>query len=98
MSITNEYRETSTGDMYIIRFEDDGETWRAYANEHPDNPYDANVTKCHLYSSGEICVDRHKFNPETLDSIKAIAYLWMECYSHYVRTGTFPKTGGRVNV
>ena len=98
MSITKEYRETNSRDLYIIRYEDEGETWRAYADEHPDNPYSTEVMKCHLYSDGEICVDRGKFNPTTFDQIKAVVYLWMEGYSQYVRTSRFPATGGRVNV
>lgn len=98
MTITKEYRETRTGDLYILRFEQSGNTWRLFAEEHPDNPYDEAVTKCHLYSDGAVCVDRDKFNPTTFEQIKAVAYLWMEGYSQYIRTGKFPVTGGRVNV
>lgn len=98
MSIKKEYRESDTGDLYIIRYEDHGNTWRAFAEDHPYNPYDESVVKCHLYPSSEVCVDRTKFNPQTLDQIKACVFLWMEGYSQYVRTGVFPATGGRVNV
>ena len=99
MIVRNEYRETVTGDNYIIRYERGGDgIWRIFAEEHPDNGYDDAVTECHLYSSGEVCVDHSKFVPRELDQAKACAYLWMEGYSQYVRTGHFPTTGARVRV
>ena len=98
MSIKKEYRESKTGDLYTIRYEDEGTTWRAFAEQSPVNPYDKSPFKCHLYSSGELCVDRDKYNPRTFDQIKACVFLWIEGYSHYIRKGVFPATGGRVNV
>src|SRR5438105_652768 len=99
MAIRLDYRETRTGDSYRIRFEQwsDG-IWRIFCEHHPRNPYDASVLKCHLYDSGEVCIDHSKYAPRTLDKAKACAYFWMEGYSQYVRTGVFPATGGRVNV
>jgi|CXWL01.1.fsa_nt_gi hypothetical protein len=98
MNLKKEYRETRTGDVYLLRYEQDGNTWRVYADTHPVNPYDPSVIRCHLFSSGELCIDRAKFNPDTLERAKACAYFWMEGYSQYVRKGNFPATGGRVMV
>jgi len=99
MPITSEYRETNTGDYYIIRFErrSDG-VWRIFADLHPHNPFNTSVHQCHLYDSKEICVDHSKYKPRTLDQAKACAVMWMEGYSQYVRTGRFLATGGRVKV
>lgn len=98
MSITIEYREGGTGDLYILRYEDKGSTWRIFVEAHPENPFDSSVLKCHLYPGGEVCVDRTKFNPSTFEDAKAVAYFWMANYSQYVRFGKFPATGGLVNV
>ena len=85
MSIRLEYREAETDDLYILDYRQSADgVWRIYADEHPHNPYDEAVTSCHLYSSGEVCVDHNKFVPRTLDEAKACAYLWMEGYSQYV--------------
>lgn len=98
MSITKRYRETNTGDEYTIRYESqpDG-TWKCFADAHPDNDYDPAVRLCHLYSSDEICVFAGK-EPRTFDRAQAIAFVWMEGYSQYVRTGVFPKGKKRVHV
>ena len=99
MIVRNEYRESATRDHYIIRYEQGSDgIWRIYAEHHPENPYSSAVTSCHLYPSGEVCVNRSKFAPRELDQAKACAYLWMEGYSQYVRTGVFPATGARVRV
>lgn len=98
MSIRIEYREGQTGDLYVLRYDPGRTSWRIFAELHPENPFDEAVTKCHLFPSGELCVDRSRFNPNTLEKAKAVAYFWMEAYSQYVRTGVFPATGGVVNV
>ena len=99
MVVKLEYREARTGDQYVIRYarHSDG-IFRVFCPRHPKNPFDTSVLKCHLYSNGEVCIDHSKFAPRTLDQAKACAYLWMESYSQYVRSGVFPATGGRVNV
>jgi hypothetical protein len=98
MSIRKEYRETATGDLYIIRYEQDADTWRAFAEHHPRNAYTDRPSECHLLRGDEICVDRDVFNPESLSEITAVAALWMTGFSQFVRTGEFPATGGRVDV
>lgn len=93
-----ENRQDEYTDEYVIDYirEDDG-TIRMKVTEHPENPYDADVRKCHLYPSGNICVSKGK-EPRSLEVAEAIAYYWMNGYSAYVRSGTFPDTGGRVQV
>lgn len=99
MKTTLAYRETKTGDRYRIRYEQDQSgIWRIYAESHPHNPFCTLVTSCHLYASGEVCVDHRKFAPRRLDQAKACAVMWIEGYSQYVRNGVFPATGGRVRV
>lgn len=99
MSVTGEYREKRYGDLYMMRYEQQSDgTWKIYAQEYPENPSGPRDPDSHVGSDGELCVDKSKFIPRTLEQAKACAYLWMEGYSHYVRTGSFPDTGGRVNV
>jgi hypothetical protein len=97
MAITKRYRETG-GDIFEIRYEQqpDG-TWKMFADEHPDNSFDTSVVKCHLYGSGQICVASGK-EPRSFDRARAIAIAWMDGYSQYVRTGSFPTGRKRVNV
>lgn len=97
-SVIKHYRDPQTGHRYTIEFrpEADG-TWTLWALDAPKNAHGGSVTEHHLYSSGQVCVDaRHK--PRTLDRAVAIAVYWMNRYSAFVTTGTFPRTPGRVNV
>lgn len=96
--ITQRYRQKPYGDTYTIEYrrQSDGH-YDIFATEHPQNPFDESVVKCHLYSSGEVCVAAGK-EPRTLDRAKAIAFTWMDGYSAYCRTGNFPTGSKRVNV
>lgn len=99
MAVRSEYRETKTGDLYEILYQrDEDGVYHIHAERHPRNRYDESVAACHLHRDGELCVDHAKFEPRTLDQAKACAYLWMEGYSQYVRSGRFPDTGGDVHV
>lgn len=91
------YRQTPYGDIYTIEFRNAGSYYTIWCSEHPDNPYDDDVSKCHLYSSGQVCVTAGK-EPRTLDKAKAIAAAWIDGYSEYVRTGVFPTGTRRYNV
>jgi hypothetical protein len=85
-------------DNYTIRYERQSNgTFRIMCTEHPYNAHSTSVTKCHLFSNGEVCVTGGK-EPRTLDRAVAIAQVWMEGYSRYVRTGKFPTGRKRVNV
>ena len=95
---TKRYRETTTGDRYTIEYRKQSNgTYKIFCSEHPYNRHDTSVHQCHLYSSDEVCVAPGK-EPRTLDRAKAIATIWIQGYSQYIRTGKFPATGGRVNV
>lgn len=85
-------------DTYQIdyRTQSDG-TIKLYCPLHPHDPHGKGSPEHHLYDSTEICVAKGK-EPRTLDRAKAIATLWMEGFSKYVRTGSFPQGGGRVKV
>ena len=72
-------------------------TIKLFATEHPYNPYGGPVTEHHLYSSDEICV-ASGHEPRTMDRAAAIAMVWCEGWSQYVRSGVFPKGSKRVNV
>ncbi len=97
-TITKNYRQQPYGDHYTIVFRPQPNgTFKIYCPEHPDNPHSTDVTKCHLYSSGEICVAAGK-EPRTLDRAKAIAMFWIDGYSRYIRTGVFPNGNAKVNV
>ena len=85
-------------DRYVIDYrpQSDG-TIKMFALDHPYNPQSDPVNVHHLYSSGEICVAAGH-EPRTLDRATAIAATWMQGFSRYVRTGTFPSGTKRFNV
>ena len=85
-------------DRYTIEFrpQSDG-TVKLFATEYPSNPYGGGPHDHHLYSSGEICVSAGH-EPRTLDKAAAIAMVWCEGWSKYIRTGRFPSGSKRVNV
>lgn len=92
------YRETVHGDLYTIEYRKQSKgTYKIFCSDHPYNSQSTSVHKCHLYSSGEVCITAGR-EPRTLDRAKAIATLWMHGYSQYIRTGTFPAGKSRVNV
>ncbi len=98
MARTTRYRESTTGDEYAIRYEEQpGGTWKMYADEHPPNPFDPSVSKCHLYSSKLICVASGK-EPHAFERAQAIAFVWMDGFSQYIRRGVFPTGRKRVHV
>lgn len=72
-------------------------TYKLHCHAHPDNPFSAEVTRCHLYSSGAICIAAGK-EPRTLDAARAIAKFFASGYSQYIRTGVFPNAGASVHV
>lgn len=85
-------------DQYTIEYleQPDG-TIKMFAELRPPDPTGASFTEHHLYSSGEICVSTGNA-PETIDRAKAIAFVWMEGYSQYLRTGEFPNGKRRIQV
>ncbi len=95
--VTKRYRVRGS-DTYTIHFERQaGGTYRIRCTEHPTNRYSSDATKCHLYNSGNVCVTAGK-EPRSLDRAVAVAQVWMNGYSSYVRTGKFPNGKSRVNV
>lgn len=85
-------------DHYTLEYvsQRDG-TIALYAIDRPPDPFAGDVTKNHVYSDGRICV-LAGHAPRTMDRAKAIAVQWMEGYSVYVRTGSFPNKGRRIHV
>lgn len=85
-------------DLYQMDYRPHDEGFlKMYCLLHPHDPHKKGSPEHHMYDSGEICVAKGK-EPRTLDRAKAIATLWMEGFSKYVRTGSFPQGGGRVKV
>ena len=85
-------------DRYTIEFRPQrGGTFKLFALSHPADTYSNGVGTHHLYPSGEICVSSGK-EPRTIDKAQAIAMVWCEGWSFYIRTGRFPNTAKRVNV
>lgn len=96
--ITKRYRQTTYGDIYTIEYHPQSDrTIKMFCFDHPDNPFSADVTKCHLYPSGAICVSEGN-EPRTMDRATAIATFWMDGYSKYIRSGEFPNGAAKVNV
>ncbi len=85
-------------DRYTIEFRPQrGGTFKLFALSHPADPYPKGADENHLSSSGEICVSAGS-EPRTIDKAQAIAMVWCEGWSTYIRTGKFPTGGKRVNV
>ena len=85
-------------DRYTIEYRpQSGGTIKLFALGHPPDPYGSGVATNHLYSTGEICVSAGH-EPRSLDQAKAIAMVWCEGWSAYVRTGKFPSGSKRINV
>jgi hypothetical protein len=85
-------------DRYTIEFRSQPNgTIKLFALDHPPDPYASGAATNHLYSTGEICVSAGH-EPQSLDQAKAIAMVWCEGWSTYVRTGRFPSGSKRVNV
>ena len=72
-------------------------TVKLFALSYPPNPYGGGAHDHHLYGSGEICVSAGH-EPRSLDKTAAIAMVWCEGWSSYIRTGRFPSGSKRVNV
>jgi hypothetical protein len=100
-TVTKEYENDEYGDLYEIEYRGDegwfSSTWEIWALAAPENSFDDDVAKCHLYPSGQVCVTPGK-EPGDLESAEAVAHYWMERYSEYVRTGVFRDDGGSVDV
>lgn len=95
--VTKHYR-VGGRDAYVIDYlEQSGGTWQLFCHSHPHNPRSTSVTDCHLYPSGEICV-ASGHEPRSLNAAIKIGVYWAHGYSHYIRTGVFRNTGGKINV
>ena len=87
-------------DSYKIeyRFNTGKGWWEVYAVDKPTNRFNTNINDSHICpKTGLICVAKGR-EPRDFEKAEAIAYLWMQGFSVYVKTGSFPATGGRVNV
>ncbi len=63
----------------------------------PRNSRSTCPNKCHIYATGEVCVDdRHR--PRTLAKARAIARFFARGYVTYLETGTFPNGRQKVRV
>jgi hypothetical protein len=94
-----EYLDETFNDEYVIEFRYD---WLKgyhviYCFDHPPCPYPRNTPKDHLYGDGRISVTEGK-EPKTRDKAKAIAQVWMNGWSCYIRTGHFSNRGRKVYV
>lgn len=95
-TVVKEYR--CNGDYFKIEFRKQSNgTWKLHCLSHPRNPRSTDVTDCHLYRSGEICVAAGH-EPRSLDKAQAIAIFWARGYSNFVRTGQFYNGKAKVNV
>ncbi len=95
--VVKEYRVDGR-DRYKIEYvERSGGMWKLYCYEHPQNSRSTDVTKCHLYSSGEVCVTSGR-EPKSLDAALALGIYWAQGYSNYLRTGKFYNGKAKVNV
>jgi hypothetical protein len=97
-TITKHYRQTPYGDRYTIEYRplSDG-TYDIVATECPPDSYGKGSEEHHRYQSGRICI-REGYEPRTLDKAQATAAAWIDGYSEYIRTGTFPKKARAYNV
>lgn len=97
-NVMRRFRTERHGDLFAFEFrqQHDGH-FDIFCFEHPTTPLDTSVSRCHIYPTGEVCV-RAGREPLTLDRAIAIATVWAEGYSHYCRTGRFPRGTKKVHV
>ena len=99
--VTKYFRNRGAGytDVYRIEFEwlEHVRYFVMYCHEHPDDPHGKSPEHHHLMGSGKLC-QRAGRESRTMEHAEAFAHWWMERYSIYVRTGTFPMTSGTVRV
>lgn len=86
-------------DQYTIDFYHDADRgfYECFCTNHPSNSFSEDPAKTHLFESNRICVLKGR-EPKTLDRAKAVAMMWCEGYSRYIRTGEFPAGKRLVNV
>lgn len=87
-------------DEYCIEYRTDKSGKIAlYCTDHPTNRYSDDPRKTHIFEDkgGKLCVAAGR-EPRDFEHAEAIAFLWMQGYSQYVRTGEFGATGGCVDV
>lgn len=97
--ITKQYRIRGPGyvDEYTIHIEWQGQHYVLSCSNSPYNPRRSKYAEHHLMKSGRICI-REGHEPKTLDRALALIALWMEGYSAYCRSGSFPTETKRYNV
>jgi hypothetical protein len=92
------YVDHEYGHRYRIEYAWNGSFYAMYVLERPPSPQpDLHPNTYHLLEADKVCVAQGR-EPKTLDRAKAIAYVWMRCYSQFVKTGHFPNPAHRVNV
>ena len=67
------------------------------ATHRPADPYRGSASQNHVFSDNSICIAAGNA-PTTMERARAIAIHWMQGYSVYIRTGTFPNGARRVSV
>jgi hypothetical protein len=92
-----ENRQPGYRDRYLMEFRDEGDHWTIWCHAHPPDPHGKSASEGHLLASGKLC-QRSGHESTTLEHAEAFAHWWMERWSVYVRTGTFPMTPGTVHV
>lgn len=98
-NVTKEY-ENDQGDYrdyYIFDFRWMGRYFELWCTEHPVNNFDKDPSKCHLFSTGKVCITAGK-EPRTFEEAEAVCYYFMAGYSEYCRTGVFPDEGAMIDV
>jgi len=86
------------GDHYSVDYrpQSDG-TIKLFAVDYPHDPWGKSVRENHLYPSSQICVSPGR-EPHSMERAKAIAMVWCEGWSKYIRTGQFPRGSKQVKV
>jgi hypothetical protein len=93
-----ENRQESYTHVYLIeiRREADGTYW-VWCLEHPEDPWGRGAEHHHLYDTGKLCV-REGREIRSQEVAEAFAHWWMQRFSEYCETGTFPMTRGSIRV
>lgn len=72
-------------------------TFKVFATACPEDVHGEGPTTHHRYSTGEICVTEGR-EPRTADRATAIALAWVDGYSEYLKSGSFPNGAKKIRV
>ena len=93
--IHKKLRHVPTGDIYLIRFENNGSQYNVFVEEHPDPGFKLNPVSSHILAGGRLCFQDR---PVTFERTFALTLTWIDYFSEFIRTRSTLQKDKRVHV